>query len=160
MNPLEFYRYIIWPTLDDMKLGGDAACQLLLGTALVESNLEHLVQTGSGPARGVYQMEPATHDDIWENYLKHRPEHVMVMERYLARRPPNASQLVWNLGYATCMVRWHYRRVRPPLPAPGDIEAMAWYWKRWYNTFSPGETKKYQLKQVARFVGRFPKELI
>lgn len=53
----EFLNLVIDPTLDYM---GDKAKErsrkLLLGTALVESNLRHLKQI-NGIALGVYQME-------------------------------------------------------------------------------------------------------
>ena len=45
----------------------------LLGTARVESDLRHRRQIG-GPALGLFQMEPATHNDIWESYLKYRAQ--------------------------------------------------------------------------------------
>lgn len=156
MDPLEFYQHIIWPTLDDMGIRSDAACQLLLGTALVESNLEHIVQTGSGPALGPYQMEPATHDDIWENYLVSRGPRASSVRAHMIGQHPAASELKGNFYYATAMARIHYWRVKAPLPDAGDTEAMAWYWKRWFNTFQPGETKRYQQTQIKRFVERFP----
>ena len=156
MDPLEFYQHIIWPTLDDMGLRSDAACQLLLGTALVESNLEHIVQTGSGPALGPYQMEPATHDDIWENYLAFREHRIEGVRAHMIVQHPSASEMKGNFYYATAMARIHYWRVKAPLPPAGDTEAQAWYWKRWFNTFQPGETKRYQQTQIKRFVERFP----
>ena len=63
----QFRANIIRPVL--LVIGGEsrAAENLILGTALQESNLRYLRQLGDGPARGVYQMEPATHDDIWDN---------------------------------------------------------------------------------------------
>ena len=160
MDPLEFYHHIIWPTLDDMGLRSDAACQLLLGTALVESNLEHIVQVGSGPALGPYQMEPATHDDIWENYLQGRPARRLDVAKHLIGNHRSASEMKGNLYYATAMARIHYWRVKAALPPKGDIEAQAWYWKRWFHTFHPGETKRHQLKEIKRFVGLFPKALL
>ena len=102
MDPLEFYHHIIWPTLDDMGLRSDTACPLLLGTALVESGLEHIVQTGSGPALGPYQMEHATHDDIWAHYLAYRDGLANRVAR-LAGERPRVDQLIWNLGYATAI---------------------------------------------------------
>jgi hypothetical protein len=48
---------------------------LLLGTALTESgDMHYLHQLGNGPALGVYQMEPTTHEDIYDNYLKYKKE--------------------------------------------------------------------------------------
>lgn len=160
LDPAEFYRHIIFPTLDEMEMGGDAACQLLLGTALVEGNLEHIVQTGSGPALGPYQMEPATHDDIWAHYLAFSKHVANDVHGFMFHKHPRASEMKGNFYYATAMARVHYWRVRAPLPQAGDLEAMAWYWKRWFHTFHPGETKKHQLKEIARFVGRFPEDLL
>ncbi len=70
----QFRANIVRPTLEAVGAHNRAAEDLVLGTALQESNLRYLRQLNDGPARGVYQMEPATHDDIWENYLAFRAE--------------------------------------------------------------------------------------
>ena len=64
---------LVQPVLAGLGLGGSAAVHLLTGTALVESGLVWLGQTGGGPALGLWQMEPATHDDCWRNFLAFRP---------------------------------------------------------------------------------------
>ena len=70
----QFTRLIIRPALKIIGLDFRAAEELLLGTALQESRLTYLHQLGGGPALGLFQMEPGTHDDIWTNYLWNRPE--------------------------------------------------------------------------------------
>jgi len=40
---------------------------LLLATAAIESDCGYYIKQVNGPALGIWQMEPATHDDIWEN---------------------------------------------------------------------------------------------
>ncbi|MDX1428656.1 MAG: hypothetical protein R3282_00145, partial [Rhodothermales bacterium] len=62
----------IRPALAALEKKGRASEELLLGTAIQESLLEFRRQLGGGPARGLFQMEPATHDDCWENYLNFR----------------------------------------------------------------------------------------
>ncbi|MEE9541175.1 MAG: hypothetical protein V3V85_06750, partial [Candidatus Thorarchaeota archaeon] len=50
----------------------EAAVNLLLGTVYQESTINgitHLKQVG-GPALGIYQIEPDTEHDTWENYLE------------------------------------------------------------------------------------------
>lgn len=108
--------------------------RLLVGTALAESGLRFLAQVGGGPAVGVYQMEPATHDDIWENYLRHRPDLSDRVRSFEAKGCRAEEQMAGNLYYATAMARVHYLRVREPIPPPDDLEAIARYWKRFYNT--------------------------
>ena len=51
-----------------------AAEELVLGTAIVESSLIYISQHGAGPALGLWQVEPATHDDLYANYLSYRQE--------------------------------------------------------------------------------------
>lgn len=132
----QFTDYILYPTLEVLKLQSLAATTLLLGTAVVESRLTFVKQIGGGPALGVYQMEPATHDDIWKNVLAYnsalraRVNHIFI----------NASpeELIGNMFYATAMCRVHYYRFSEPLPNinPSD---MARYHKKYYNT-SAGAT--------------------
>ena len=130
----QFRANIVRPTLEAIGTHNRAAKDLVLGTALQESNLRYLRQLTDGPARGVHQMEPATHDDIWENYLAFRAEPSGRVSAFLAPGQDRVDQLVWNLAYATAMCRVHYLRVPRPLPDPGDIRAMGEYWKRHYNT--------------------------
>ena len=125
----------IRPALATLESGGRAAEQLLLGTAIQESLLVHRRQLGNGPARGLFQMEPATHDDCWNNFLKFRAPLAEKVRRTLAAgQEPAARTLEVNDVYAAAMCRVRYLRVREPMPPADDIRAMANYWKEHYNT--------------------------
>lgn len=143
LNVVHFRDLIIRPTLKHLGLESEAAVELLLGTAIQESSLTYLTQLGSGPAKGLFQMEPATHDDIWSNYLAYREElGVKVAKTCNRHRLGQADEMVGNLWYATAMARVHYLRVPHPLPAPGDVDAMAAYWKSFYNTHEGAGTEE------------------
>jgi hypothetical protein len=135
IDPGQFRDYVIDPTLEDLGMFSTAGVELVMGTAIQESHLTYLKQLGDGPALGVCQMEPATYDDIWTNYLQFQSE---LRRRVLAiartDEKPGAELMIHDLKFAVAMCRIHYRRVRDPLPTAGDIEAQAAYWKRFYNT--------------------------
>lgn len=136
--------FIIKPALLDLGLWSEAAEELLIGTGLVESLFTHLRQLPDGPALGFWQMEPATHDDIFVNYLQFR--HILAgpvlaevpfpreSDGSLVDWPPLSTLLVTNLRYAAMLARLHYRRVSEPLPAADDVEGMAMYWEKYYNS--------------------------
>ena len=94
---------LIRPSLDGLGKWSPQAENLLLLTAAVESALGTYVrQKGGGPALGIYQMEPTTHDDIWANWLRYKPD---MVERILdtcgiSRDECRAERLVWDLRYA------------------------------------------------------------
>jgi hypothetical protein len=138
---LHFRDQVVRPVLRALHLAEcfdpavmTAAERLLIGTALAESRLEFLAQVGGGPALGVYQMEPATHDDIWTRYLAGRPGLAARVRSFAWQGGPSADQMAGNLYYATAMVRIHYLRAPAKLPPPADSDALAAYWKRFYNT--------------------------
>jgi hypothetical protein len=123
--------------LSGRELGGEAAVQLLLATAVHESGgLVHRRQLSGGPALGLYQMEPATHDDIWMNFLSSREDLDSAMRSMFtpAEGVLEASLMEIDDGYATAMARVHYLRARAVLPPAGDLDKIAAYWKRNYNT--------------------------
>lgn len=135
-NPEGFVSDVIRPALTALGLDRDlsAATELLLGTALQESGLVHRVQLGGGPARGLFQMEPNTHDDIWANFLKFRAPLAEKVGRFLDGHPPNSQLLTNNDLYAAAMARIHYLRMgqivgKTAIPTQGDIPGMAAYWK-------------------------------
>jgi hypothetical protein len=143
MSKLNDFRLnVIKPVLAQMGAANNAAEELLLGTAIQESLfLKYRVQMGGGPAVSYFQMEPATHNDIWNNYLKYRSELAAKAIAFLSS--PDADkikELEMNDQYATAMARIHYMRVPAKLPDTGDVAAQANYWKQYYNT-SKGKGK-------------------
>ena len=128
----QFRQLIINPVLLNLNLYSEAAAQLLIRTAVQESRLTYIRQLGGGPALGVYQMEPATHDDIWENYLEYRTELADLVEKWARVATPH--EMIGNLYYATAMCRVHYLRAPQALPDAEDLHGQARYWKTWYNT--------------------------
>lgn len=125
----------IRPALNTLGRGGLAAEQLVLGTGIQESLLIHRQQIGGGPALGLFQMETATHNDCWENYLRYRdPLADKVKQTLDAGQQPVAETMKVNDRYAAAMCRIRYMRVSASLPAQNDITAMADYWKQHYNT--------------------------
>ncbi len=128
-------EWIIRPALMHLSLWSAAAENLLMGTAAQESLLgRYLVQRGGGPALGIFQMEPATHDDCWENYLVHRGDLAARVLKITVAHRSRREQLVWNLYYATAMCRIQYHRFKEPLPDATDIGGLAAYWKKYWNT--------------------------
>jgi len=147
----QFREIVIRPALKLIKLHSPAAEELLLGTALQESRLQYLKQLGSGPALGVFQMEPRTHDDIWKNYLSYKPDLAKAVARL--SHSPTAQSLATDLMYAAAMSRIHYLRIPAALPAEGDIDGQAHYWKKYYNTYLGAGTEDEYLEHWYSYSG-------
>lgn len=135
----QFRDLVIAPTLASIGLYSKSAERLLLATAVIESNLTYIKQVGGGPALGLFQMEPATERDIWDNYLKYKKD---LAEKVESLRFHIDGELVGNMYYAAAMCRVHYLRVKAPLPQPEDQAGMAKYWKKYYNTHLGAGTEK------------------
>jgi hypothetical protein len=122
----------------DLDKCSPSSTNLLLGTAAQESGFgKYIKQIASGPARGVFQMEPATYRDIWRNYLVYKHQLAERVLKYMVNHADpvaHPEEMEWNLALAICMARVHYLRVRAPLPAADDVWGMATYWKDYYNT--------------------------
>jgi hypothetical protein len=146
LNIQQFRDLVIIPTLE--RMGGkfnspDAVC-LLLGTAIHESRLEYLKQIPNGPALGLYQIEPATIEDIHANYLSFRPELNSKIESLLSHDPnvnglfekaiERCSQAVTNMAYQVAMARLVYYRRPEPLPHWENSLEVAKFWKTHFNT--------------------------
>lgn len=151
INAKQLRELVIRPTLKFIGHYSQAAEELLMGTAAVESNLgEYLHQIGGGPALGIFQMEPATHDDIWKHYLQYAASLSGAVTMLTPKR--EAKQLIGNLYYAAAMARVHYLRDPHLLPPADDVEAQARYWKRVYNTRLGRGTEAHYIEAYNRLV--------
>ncbi len=148
--PTHLLEHVIRPVLKHLDLASPARERLLLGTACKESECGlWLAQLDGGPARGIYQMEPATEVDIWQNFLKYRDDLVELIRVYTGF-DHGASDLAGNLYYATAMCGVHYLRV--PAPIPEDLDGQARYWKKFYNTEKGKGTVDEYIAAWRRFV--------
>jgi hypothetical protein len=134
--------YVIRPVLQYLNLWSDVAENLVTGTAIQESRATYIKQQGNGPAVGLFQMEPVTHDDCWNNYIKYHGDladklrglmitNTSTPKPWIGAVP--ANEMAGNLYYATAMCRVKYLRMPAALPA-NNIAAIGAYWKQWYNT--------------------------
>jgi len=140
MDAKQFREQIVRPTLEYLEPEipyTRAAEDLIVGTAMQESNLTYVRQLDDGPALGLLQMEPATYSDIHSNYLSYRPDLDQKVRRLAAQRwhgPVPADEMIANVPYAVAMARVHYRRVSEPLPPAHNAAELGRYWKLHYNT--------------------------
>lgn len=134
LNVDQFRRLVVRPVLHHLALWSASAENLLVGTAVQESGLRFLAQRNYGPARGVFQIEPATETDLHENFLRFRAELKAKVCALRATEPTRTEQLVCNLSYAAAVARLIYLRSAEPLPDADDVEALARYWKKHFNT--------------------------
>ena len=153
MDVAHFRASVVRPVLAHLGVHSPAAEALIVGTAVHESGgLRWLAQRGGGPAKGVFQIEPATHDDIWGNFLRFRPRLAAKVAAVAAPWPARHDQLATNLAYACAIARVQYLRVPEPLPAAGDLRGLAAYWKAHYNTARGAGTAAAFVRDYRRFV--------
>ena len=155
INIDHFREEIILPTLAEMydefpsSIAAGNAVELLIGTAIQESRLTYLKQIG-GPALGLYQIEPATLSDVYDNYLNSRRDRLELIEQMLSPLFSREDQLASNLIYATAIARIIYWR--KPGAIPDTLEGQADYWKEHYNTPLGKGTAEQYINNYKRYV--------
>ena len=128
----EQFRALIKDVLEELDLYSKSAVEQLMLTSATESHLGTYIQQIRGVAQGAFQMEPATEKDIWNNYLRYKPELAERVKDVCGTDKPFALKA--DLVYQIAMARVHYLRVPTPLPPHDDVIALATYWKDHYNT--------------------------
>jgi hypothetical protein len=140
MNSQQLLDYIIKPTLEYMEgnYNSKNAQMLLLATAAIESKCGYYIKQINGPALGIWQMEPATYDDIIdncdainENNIKYynKIHNLWGFDNYGV-----VHALISHPMYACAMARLKYSMNTAPLPVYNDMHEIYEYYKRIYNT--------------------------
>ncbi len=143
MDARQLRELIVKPALEEVGLHSDAAEDLVMGTAAQESHLQYVKQLGGGPALSLFQIEPATYTDYWENYLAYQADLASEIRAACGFEGiPEPTRLVWDFKFASIMCRVHYRRISSPLPMHGDLPGYAAYWKKYYNTVHGAGTEE------------------
>jgi len=136
-----------------LKMATQSAVNLLLGTAEQESHMGKYIHQIQGPALGIFQMEPKTHNDIWENCIAHFSSKFIGRIRTITNSTClNPETMMYNLKYAIIMCRLHYWRVPEALPEHDDINALGSYWKKYYNTWMGKGTQQQFYSNYEKYV--------
>lgn len=133
MKAIQLKDLVIQPALEKVELYSPEAVTLILGTACVESQCgEFLRQYPNGPALGIFQIEPATYEDLMKNYLDFRPELKAKVMALYCEGLDAGQNLTCNLMFQAAVCRLIYLRVSEKIP--NNLAGMANYWKKYYNT--------------------------
>ena len=143
MDAQQLHDLIIKPTLEYMNgnyYSKDAAF-LLLCTAAIESNCGHYIKQVNGPALGIWQMEPNTLHDIYDNCDAIVTNHTEMYKKldsidlFDATSSEELEQsLVISPMYACAMARLKYSMDSEALPDHKDTLAVYEYYKKIFNT--------------------------
>lgn len=135
IDPDDLRLNIVRPALITCNLHSDNAENLIMGTAAVESDMGTFINQKNGPALSPWMIEPNTHKDIYLNFLSYNSQirEKILSACYYVGKPPDDA-LSHNLRYAALICRIKYLRDPEELPSANDIEGLANYWKRVYNT--------------------------
>ena len=145
----EYLRKLFVNTIKEFRehLCTPPAIEILLMTCAHESLFgEHMKQIG-GPALGLFGIEPATHDSIFANYFNKRyPEFKQKEHAVLGQESIDA------LKYQIIVARGIYADKVEPLPSENDIQGMAAYYKKHWNTMQGAAKIPDVINNYMRFV--------
>ena len=140
MNPKQL-KDLIARVLKSMGHYSREAVDLLMVTAAQESHCGHYIRQIGGPALGIFQMEPETLLDIYENYLPRKPQLARKLSE--SRTYDRELDLEGNLLYQIVAARVHFLRVPKAIPKRewfeaehAYVSALAGYWKQYWNTLA------------------------
>lgn len=122
----EQFSDLVGRTLHEMHAWSLPAHEAIMMIVAHESHGGTYINQVKGPALGVIQMEPATHDSLWmhADRIKHNAAQCGVVK--------NANALEWDLKYNIFMAR--SMLLTDPNPIPADRVQLSAYLKDFYNT--------------------------
>lgn len=146
-------EFIIKRALHDLSMYSPEAEELLVFTCAVETNGGSFIKQVNGPALGIYQMEPRTYNDIWQNYIMKKGSLILPMiSNFNAGFMPDEYRLIYDLHFASGMCRLHYARVNEPIPSATDVNAIWNYYKKYYNTPKGAAQKDPSIKKFESYL--------
>ena len=130
INPQDFRKYIIRPTLKKLGNWTPSLENLLLGTAASASQLGMELHSDEGI--GVYKIEKAVHHRVWDEFLAFDADLASKVRGFASQREFLANpdmELAINLGYSTAIAWGVYALNKAVIPEDDrDQEALSLCW--------------------------------
>ena len=156
MNKQQLTDLVIIPTLKEIPYGYSEAAVMANQMIIAhESTGGVFIAQNNGPALGVIQMEPETHDQtwkwgdsIWNNALLLG---IISDKDFRSKLHPDAKRLIYDLRYNVFMVRQKLFMAAGALPK--DVKGMSIYLKTHWNGDGPKGGKATAEKYYNDFMG-------
>ena len=138
MNKGQLINHVIIPTLGEIPKGNTPEAILAITMIIAHESKrgEYIKQVGKGPALGLIQMEPFTHDDMWKHAdsIWHNAMNMGIItpqQKSSGIHPP-AERLIYDLRYNVFMAR--QRLFMKPGALPKDVISLSQYLKKHWNS--------------------------
>lgn len=147
MNKKQFTELVIIPTLEKIPKGHSKEAVKAIQMIVAHESLcgEYLAQE-NGPALGVIQMEPFTHDQVWKygDSIQKNAELLKIVTPGLGvRNVPKAERLIYDLRYNVFMAR--QKLFMAPGSLPSNTNELAAYLKKNWNGPGKATAEKYKI---------------
>lgn len=144
-----FSEFVIKPVLDQLDVAAgakgtmntQAAINLILMIVAHESGLMTYSKQVRGPALGFTQMEPATFNWLVEWLGKTRPHLLDAMGMFGPVGEHDPLMMVVSPQYAVAAARMNLLRFPERLPEADDLDGLARYAKKYWNTYKGKATE-------------------
>lgn len=150
INPRLLLKHIIRPVLAGMEefdpgISRSPVDFFLLGTAVQETMLRTRAQYGNGPAKSLWQIEPATANDVFDRYIIKRPGLHHYISNLSTFNRAVMEEIEVNDFFACAVARCIYRYRPGWVDSPLSSWDLAVWWKNRYNTVAgKGNPKSFE----------------
>ena len=140
MNKKQLLNYVITPTLVEIPKGCTPESELAIIMIIAHESRRgvYIKQVGNGPALGMIQMEPLTHDDTWKYgdsiWTNAMNMGIITPQQKSSGIHPFAERLIYDLRYNVFMAR--QRLFMKPGALPKDVALLSQYLKQHWNSTS------------------------
>jgi len=134
INPQDFRKYIIRPTLKKLGKWSPSLENLLLGSAAQASGLGMELHSAAGV--GVYKIKQELHHRVWDEFLAFDADLASKVRGFASQREFLANpdmELAINLAYSTAIAWGVYALNKADVPQnENDCDALAQCWHQYF----------------------------
>lgn len=139
INPADFRKYVIRPTLNKLGKWSPSLENLLLGSAIQASQLGAVLMSEQG--LGIYGVNSEAHHSVWDDFLAFDPDMASAVRGLASQREflfqPD-MELTTNFSYATAIAWAIFAQKQASIPDDeNNLDALAQCWE---TSFQPKNT--------------------
>lgn len=148
----QFRELVVLPALHDLQMYTKEFAELLVFTCATESAGGTYIKQITGPAVGIFQIEPNSLTDLWVNYVVRNARYLNLLSmNFGLYKMPDPIDLITNMKLAAGVCALFYKRHKVNCLSM-EPDALWEIYKKYYNTVKGKAEKETSLKAYAKFI--------